>query len=312
MTNSNGAAMRSGSATLAYVAAMLMLATLGIFVHELGLDSISCAFFRCLFGALALALFCCWRGLFVRANVSARNMRLAIFSGALMVFNWVSFFEAIGRVGITVATVVFHVQPFFVIAIGALLWRERITAQQFAWIGVGFGGLVLACGAAPGAPLAQHGYAIGIACTLGGALAYAGVTVTTRSMRGMPPHLIALTHCLVGVVALAAFVTLPADGIGPARWGWMAGLGLIPTALAYVLIYGALPAMGLASIAVLTFVYPAAAVGVDFLVYGHRPGRFQIAGMGLIALAGLGINLGWRWRLAPAPPTSSPDERNTA
>lgn len=310
MSDSNGAAVRGGTATLAYVAAMLMLATLGIFVHELGLDAISCAFFRCLFGALALALFCWRRGLFARANVSARNARLAVFSGVLMVLNWVSFFEAIGRVGISVATVVFHVQPFFVIVIGALLFRERITAHQCAWIGVGFGGLLLACGAAQGALSARHGYAIGIACTLTGALAYAGVTVTTRSMRAMPPHLIALSHCLVGVVALAAFVTLPADGIALARWGWMAGLGLIPTALAYVLIYGALPGMSLASIAVLTFVYPAAAVGVDFLVYGHRPGLSQIAGMGLIALAGLGVNLGWCWRPAPAPPPL--DERNTA
>ncbi len=312
MTDSNAVAAPGGRATAAYVAAMLMLATLGVFVHELGLDSISCAFFRCLFGALALAPFCCWRGLFVRANFAARNVRLALFSGALMVLNWVSFFEAIGRVGISVATIVFHVQPFFVIAISALLLRERIAAHQLGWIGVGFAGLVLACGAAQGALLARHGYAIGIACTLTGALAYAGVTVTTRSMRGMPPHLIALTHCLVGVVALAAFVTLPAGGIGPARWGWIAGLGLVPTALAYVLIYGALPHMATAAIAVLTFVYPAAAVGVDFLVYGHRPGLLQLAGMGLIVLAGLAVNLGWRWRPAPARPLPPPDERNTA
>jgi drug/metabolite transporter (DMT)-like permease len=325
MTNSNGAAVQGGRAALAYVAAMLMLATLGIFVHELGLDSISCAFFRCLFGALALALFCWRRGLFVRANFGAKNVRLAIFSGALMVLNWVSFFEAIGRVGISTATIVFHVQPFFVIAISALLLRERIEAHQFAWICVGFGGLVLACGAGQGALPGQHGYAIGIACTLAGALAYAGVSVTTRTMRGMPPHLIALTHCLVGVVGLAAFVAIPADGIGLARWGWMAGLGLIPTALAYVLIYGALPAMATASIAVLTFVYPATAVGLDFLVYGHPPGAIRVAGMGLIVLAGLGVNLGWRWRRRAAPaergraqshpptaPTSSPDERNTA
>ena len=40
-------------------------------------------------------------------------------------------------------------------------------------------------------------------------------------------------------------------------------LGLVPTAMAYVMIYGATPRMETAAIAVLTFVYPAAAVLVD-------------------------------------------------
>lgn len=297
MVNANGGAIEGVRASLAYVGAMLMLATLGIFVHELGLDSITTAFFRCVFGALPLALFCWWRGLFIRANFSAKNVWLALFSGALMVLNWVTFLEAIGRIGISIATIVFHVQPFLVIGLAALLFRERIAAQQLAWISVGFGGLILAC-STPGALPAQRGDAIGIAFTLLGALAYAGVTLTTRSMRGMPPHLIALIHCFVGIVALGAFISGPVSSITPAQWGWMAGLGLIPTAFAYVLIYGALPKMATASVAVLAFVYPAAAVGVDFLVYGHRPGMLQAAGMGMIVVAGLGVSLGWRWRLA--------------
>jgi len=298
MTNANDGAGGRGRATLAYTGAMLMLATLGVFVHELGLDAITTAFFRCLFGALVLALVCWWQGLFVRANFTARLVGLALFSGALMVLNWVAFLEAIGRIGIAVATIVFHVQPFLLLGLAALLFRERIAAHQLAWIVVGFGGLVLACGLMPGG--VQGVDVAGVACTLLGALAYSGVTLTTRTMRGMPSPLIALIHCGVGVVALGTFITLPAAGITPAQWGWMAGLGLVPTAFAYVLIYGALPNMATASVAVLTFVYPAAAVAVDFLVYGHRPGLLQAAGMVMIIVAGMGVGLGWRWRSARA------------
>ncbi len=286
------------AATLAYLAAMVMLGTLGVFVHEVGLDTLTTVFFRCVFGALALFVFCLWKGLFVRTNFLRRNVALAVFSGVLMVLNWVTFFEGIARVGISVATIVFHVQPFLVLLIGASLFREKVTADKFAWVGVGFGGLLLACGLDLSGIAADRSYAIGIACTLTGALAYSGVTLTTKAMRSMTPHLTALIHCVVGIVALAAFITIPTAGISVRQWSWLAGLGLLPTALAYVLIYGALPKMKTTSIAVLTFIYPAAAVGFDYLVYGHLLGVVQLGGLTLIVLAGLGVNLNWRWRFA--------------
>jgi drug/metabolite transporter (DMT)-like permease len=304
MNGSNAGLTQGRAATLAYLAAMVMLGTLGVFIHEVGLDTLTTVFFRCVFGALALAVYCIWQGLFARANFVRRNVALAVFSGVLMVLNWVTFFEAIARVGISVATIVFHVQPFLVLLMGASLFREKISADKFAWVGVGFGGLLLACGLDLGGASANSSYAIGIACTLTGALAYSGVTLSTKSMRSMPPQLTALIHCLVGIAALAGFITIPAAGIGARQWGWLAGLGLLPTALAYVLIYGALPKMKTTSIAVLTFIYPAAAVGFDFLVYGHRLGMLQLAGLALIVLAGLGVNLNWRWRRAHLALTS--------
>ncbi|PXX37218.1 DMT family transporter [Undibacterium pigrum] len=285
-------------ATLAYIAAMLMLATLGIFIHEAGLDAITTVFFRCLFAAIALALYCAWKGMFVAANFSCKNLGLAVFGGVLMVVNWVTFFAAIQRIGISVTTIVFHVQPFIVLLLGAVLFREKIAANKLAWICLGFIGLVLACGLKTGGMQMSEQYLLGLLLTLTGACAYAGVTLTTRAMRNMPAHLIALIHCLAGLVLLAALITIPADGIRVQQWAWLVGLGLIPTALAYVLIYGALPKMPTPAIAVLTFIYPAMALGMDYLVYGQRISLLQMAGLVLIVLASLGVNLDWSWRPA--------------
>lgn len=289
-------------ATLAYIAAMLMLASLGIFIHEAGLDAITTVFFRCLFAAIALALYCAWKGMFVAANFSRKNLGLAVFGGVLMVVNWVTFFAAIQRIGISVTTIVFHVQPFIVLLLGAVLFREKIAANKLAWICLGFAGLVLACGLQIGgvqlSGQMSEQYLPGLLLTLTGACAYAGVTLTTRAMRNMPAHLIALIHCLVGLVLLAALITIPADGIRMQQWAWLIGLGLIPTALAYVLIYGALPKMPTPAIAVLTFIYPAMALGMDYLVYGQRISLLQMTGLVLIVLASLGVNLEWSWRSA--------------
>jgi drug/metabolite transporter (DMT)-like permease len=46
-------------------------------------------------------------------------------------------------------------------------------------------------------------------------------------------------------------------------------------------------------IAVLLFVYPLTAIVVDAVVYGRALSLPQLAGMGLIVVASLGVNLGW-------------------
>ena len=283
---------------ITYIAAMLMLSTLGIYVQEAGLDPITTVFFRCAIGALALALYCAWKGMFKRANMPPRAMKLAVFSGLLMVVNWVTFFEAIRRIGIAVATIVFHVQPFMVLLLGALILRERLAANKLAWVALGFGGLALACGVRFDQPM-DRDYLLGIASTLTGALAYAGVTLTTKSMRGTPPHLTALVHCLTGALMLGAFSSIPAGGLSAAQVGWLGALGLVPTAIAYVMIYGSTPRMETAAIAVLTFIYPGAAVCWDYVVYGHLISAWQVAGFALIVLASLGVNLNWSWRTSP-------------
>jgi len=290
--------MRPQHPVLTYTLAMLMLSTLGVYVQEAGLDPITTVFFRCAIGAAALGAYCAWKGLFTRANLPARNAQLAAFSGVLMVVNWVTFFEAIRRIGIAVATIVFHVQPFMVLLLGALILRERLAPNKLAWVAVGFAGLAFACGVQFDEPMDAN-YLLGIASTLTGALAYAGVTLTTKSMRGTPPHLTALVHCMTGALLLGAFCQVPPGGLSAAQWGWLTMLGLVPTAVAYVMIYGATPRMETAAIAVLAFVYPAAAVAVDYIVYGHLINSLQVAGFALIVLASLGVNLDWRFRTWP-------------
>jgi drug/metabolite transporter (DMT)-like permease len=230
-------------------------------------------------------------------NLSLKNLGLALGSGILMCLNWVLFFEAIARIGISMTTIVYHVQPFLVLIFGALLLKERVGASNVGWVTLGFAGLVLACGLRSGL-MPGFAYLAGIALTLGAAVAYAGVTLTTRAIRGMPPQLTALAHCLTGTVLTAGFFSMPDAGIDAAQWGWLAGLGLIPTALSYVMVYGATPRMSTAAIAVLTFLYPACALVVDYLVYGHALGALQLFGFALIACATLGVNL--QWQIFPA------------
>ncbi|TAM05144.1 MAG: DMT family transporter [Paraburkholderia sp.] len=277
----------------------LLMGTIGIFVEEARLGAMTLVFFRCLFGMLALAAYCQYKGWLSPRQFTRRTFALALVSGVLMVTQWVGFFDSIHRTSIAVATVVFHVQPFWVVLIGAALFKEKLGADRLGWIGIAFVGLVLASGVLAQDNLQGHPrYLIGVAEALGGSVLYASVTLIAKHLGDCRPHLLALVQCAVGTLCLPLiaplFAPLELAHISAAQWGWLVGMGVLHTGLSYVLIYGALPRLTTPVIAVLLFVYPLTAIAVDALVYGRALSVAQLAGMVLIVAASLGVNLGWR------------------
>ena len=277
----------------------LLMGTIGVFVEEARLGALTLVFFRCFFGMLALAAYCAYKGWLTPRQFTRRTFALALISGVLMVTQWVAFFDAIHRTSIAVSTVVFHVQPFWVVLMGAALFHERLGADRLGWIGMAFVGLVLASGVLAESHIADRtSYTIGIAESLGGSVLYASVTLIAKSLRDFRPHLLTLTQCAVGAVCLPLiapfFAPLQLAHISAVQWGWLVGMGVLHTGLSYVLIYGALPMLTTPVIAVLLFVYPLTAIAVDAIVYGRALSVPQLAGMVLIVVASLGVNLGWR------------------
>jgi drug/metabolite transporter (DMT)-like permease len=297
MQAASHASQRQGALMLA--SGGLLMGTIGVFVEEARLGALTLVFFRCFFGMLALAAYCQYKGWLSPRQFTRRTLTLAVVSGVLMVTQWVGFFDSIHRTSIAVATVVFHVQPFWVVLIGAALFHERLGTDRLGWIGIAFVGLVLASGVlAEGGLQGHQRYLIGVAEALGGSVLYASVTLIAKSLGDFRPHLLTLTQCAVGAVCLpliAPFIApLELAHISTAQWGWLVGMGVLHTGLSYVLIYGALPKLTTPVIAVLLFVYPLTAIVVDALVYGRALSVPQLAGMVLIVVASLGVNLGWR------------------
>jgi len=285
---------RSQQGALALASGGMLMGTMGIFVEEARLGALTLVFFRCLFGFISLAAYCGWKGYFARRHFTRRTVALAAVSGVLMVTQWVWFFDAIHRTSIAVATVVFHVQPFWVLLIGAALFNERLGIDRLGWIATAFVGLALASGVVTASSFQGHtSYLIGIGEALAGSVLYASVTLIAKSLGDLRPHLLTLAQCAVGVVCLPFIAPLGSEHIGPMQWFWLIGMGVLHTGLSYVLIYGALPKLTTPVIAVLLFVYPLTAIVVDAVVYGRALSLPQMGGMALIIVASLGVNLGW-------------------
>ncbi|MFF7186355.1 DMT family transporter [Streptomyces sp. NPDC008222] len=288
--------------------AMVLSGTLGVFVVESGASPFDVVFFRVLFGALALGTYVVARGWLRGHGFTPRTLGLAVLGGVFIVCNWVLLFEAYRNTSISVATVVYHTQPFYVVLLGALLFRERLTAAKAGWVAVAFVGLILVSGVTPRDFGNGGSYLLGVGQALLAALLYGLSTLVTKRITGVRPHLIALVQVLVGIPLLLPFAHFGAmlpQALGFARaggtpiegadWGWLVGLGVIHTGLMYVLMYAAYAKLPTAKIAVLAFVYPAVAMIMDWAVYGHHIGLVQALGVPLIVLASLRVTL------APTP-----------
>lgn len=274
--------------------AQAILSTLGVCVIESGVDSVSVVFYRCAIGAVLLALYCYWRGdLWDIRKLPSKTIALALLSGALMVSNWVLFFEGIQRTSITTATIVFHVQPFFVVVLGAMLFRERLRAITFVWISAAFAGLALATGISFNGDGMTHSVMIGLACTISAALVYALVTIIAKSLTAMKSHQLTLIQCTFGGLLLFFILPLGPGDVSTSQWGWLFVIGAVHTGGVYILLYGALPKLSTPIIAVLLFVYPASAVIVDAMVYQNTINVAQTLGLALIIVSSLGVTLGW-------------------
>ncbi len=282
----------TGGVTL-MVAGGLLLGTLGVFVEEAAQHPLTAVWFRCAFGGAALLLWGAAGGRLRELALRGRALAAALAAGVLMIANWALFFAAIERTSIAVATVVFHVQPLWVIALGAWWLRERVTRRQLGAALLALAGLALATGLVDGAAASTSAldgsYATGLLMCLGGSLSYAAGTLIARLAKGASSFALAWWQCAVGVVALAWWPSVhgwPAPG--PA-WAWLGGLGVIHTGLAYVLLYAGMARLSTARIALLQFVYPAAAVLVDWLAYGRALSMLQLLGVAVMAAALLGV-----------------------
>ncbi|WNJ82663.1 DMT family transporter [Pseudomonas canadensis] len=276
------------------IAAMLISGTIGWFVLVSGVSVIEVVFWRCVIGGLTLLLVCALLGYLRLDLLTWAKLGLAMLSGVAIVGNWLLLFESYSRASIAISTAVYNVQPFMLVMLTALFLGERITVQKLAWLSVAFLGM-LAIVTAHGDHKAGDDYLAGIALALGAAFLYAIAALIIKRLKEVPPHLMAFIQVTTGALLLAPMVpwnSLPAT---PNAWAALVTLGVVHTGLMYVLLYGAIQKLPTAITGALSFIYPIAAIFVDWIAFGHRLGWLQWLGVAAILLAAAGLQRGWWW-----------------
>jgi len=279
--------------TLEMVAAMLISGTIGWFVLLSGLPVLEVVFWRCVFGALTLLVVCAMLGFLRPGLLSRYTATLAMVSGVAIVGNWLLLFASYSRASIAIGTAVYNVQPFMLVILAALFLGEKLTLQKLAWLSISFLGMLAIVSAHGSAGQDGGDYLAGIALALGAAFLYAVAALIIKKLKGVPPHLIALIQVSVGVLMLAPladFTTLPQ---GQQTWAILLTLGVVHTGGMYVLLYGAIQKLPTALTGALSFIYPIAAIAVDWVAFDHQLGALQWLGVAAILLAAAGMQQGW-------------------
>ncbi len=266
------------------IAGGVLLGTVGVFVEEARQHPLVTVLFRCAFGALALLAWGLATGRVRELRVRGRSWPVVVATGLLMVLNWALFFAAIPLTSIGVATIVFHIQPVWIMLFGTLVLREAVAPRQVAAMLAALLGLVLATGLLGGDAAAWGpDHVSGLLMCLAGSLCYAAVTILAKTEKVVTPFALAWWQCAVGTVLLLWVPLVHGWPQAPSSWAWLAGLGVLHTGLAYAILFAGMARLTLGRIAVLQYVYPLTAIVLDWAVYGRALGAVQLAGVGLMA-----------------------------
>ncbi|MEJ8292204.1 DMT family transporter [Delftia tsuruhatensis] len=266
------------------IAGGVLLGTVGVFVEEARQHPLVTVLFRCAFGALALLAWGLATGRVRELRVRGRSWAVVVATGLLMVLNWALFFAAIPRTSVGVATIVFHIQPVWIMLFGTLVLREAVAPRQVAAVLAALLGLVLTTGLLGGDAAAWGpDHVSGLLMCLAGSLCYAAVTILAKTEKVVTPFALAWWQCAVGTVLLLWVPLVHGWPQAPSSWAWLAGLGVLHTGLAYAILFAGMARLTLGRIAVLQYVYPLTAIVLDWVVYGRALGAVQLAGVGLMA-----------------------------
>ena len=124
---------------------VLFLSTSAIFVKMAEAPSGIIAFYRLLFTLCFLvpALLFREKEREQLLHLSARQMMLAVISGALLAVHWVMWFESLRYTSVASSTVLVSLQPLFSILWGRLLLYETVSRQGMAGVFLAIAGSVI-------------------------------------------------------------------------------------------------------------------------------------------------------------------------
>lgn len=277
--------LAEGQAKAALVGVGAVWGTVGIFVRFIAVPAAMLALFRAFIGVavIGLALF----ALRMRPNWAAirANFALLAASGLAIGINWLLLFQAYLHTSVAVATLCNYLAPVYVVALSPLVLGESLSRRKAACVGAALAGMVLVSGVlTEGMPGGRD--ALGIGYGLASGVCYAFIIFLTKRMKGIGGVETTLVQLFFAGLLVAAFLGATGQWRGAEldlRSLAIIGLvGIVHTGLAYVLYFGALEALPAQTVAALSYLDPAVAILLSWLVFSEPLDALGVLGALLI------------------------------
>ncbi|MEP7290798.1 MAG: EamA family transporter [Chloroflexota bacterium] len=245
--------------------------------------------------AAPVLLLVCWR-VVGRAmfNVQRRDFAIMLLAGTLLAISHAAYFAAIQHTGVTIATLLtICIAPLIVSAISVLLKLETLTRRIGVALVCALVGSVLLVGLH--APEGTHyDLLLGAFFSLLAAVTYAGMIICGRFLAAdyHPLQVTAIGFAAGAVMLLVVNLVVGTVPVHTVQ-GWLlvVYLGLVPTALAYLLFQIGLRSVSATAASIVSMLEPLVAALLAWLLFGETLAATGIGGALLLTVSILLLSL---------------------
>jgi len=240
-------------------------------------------------GALMLPIVL-WMGL--SWAVTPRVLGFVFLRAVFLILSTFSFVSGIEVMPVADALAIAFVEPFVLLILGSLIFKDEVGPRRIAACAVGFGGALLVIQPS----LAAFGYVA--LWPLGTAFFFAFYMLVTRAMSAYMHPVTMQMHTSLAGVAICVPLMFAFDGTGwgeldpvmPAglNWLWLFGVGFW-AGVSHMCMTYALKFAPSATLAPLHYSEIVAAVALGYLIFGDFPNPLTWTGIAVIVSSGLYI-----------------------
>ena len=225
-------------------------------------------------------------------RMTARAFRLTLARALASITSTFTFVWALSVMPIADALAIAFVEPFILLLLGRLLFRDEVGPRRIAACAVGFCGSLMVIQPS----FATFGWVA--LMPLGTAVSFAAYMLITReASRVMTPEAMQFhTAWIASAICLPVLVLADGSGIvalDPVMpqgiaWAWLAGVGVAAT-ISHMMMTYALKFAPSATLAPLHYLEIVSAATLGYLVFGDFPDALTWAGIAVIVASGLYI-----------------------
>lgn len=232
--------------------------------------------------------------------VRTAHLRRNLVRGAVLIGSSICFVYALRDLPLADVTALNYSTPMMVVVLAVVVLGERLTPARVAFVLAGVIGMLLIV--RPGTDVFRGASLLALAS----AAFYATFQIMTRRMADEDPGVLLFYPALVGTVAMSVALLFSLEAIVAMSWMHVAMVvvgGMVGT-LGHLLFILAFQRGAASALTPFTYVHLVWATLIGWIAFGTFPDGYALAGMAIIAGAGLLITLHERRRAqaSPAPP----------
>ena len=262
--------------------AMAIFGSIGFFTVKTGIPAVELVFVRCICATLFLGF--CWliSGLHKVEVWQKREVVQTIVCGIFLVLNWVFLFKAFEVMSITITITLYNLAPIFVLIIGSLFLKEKMTLTSLLAIVTCFLGSLLIIGIQNINSLSDF-VSSGFGWAILSAICFAMTMLIGKEIKRLSAYAMTFMQTSIGILMLFPFMDFTVfSGLSQSNWFYIAGTGLIHTGFVYYLFFNSLRKLSTVVISALVFVDPVVAILLDTILLDFKPTILQSLGILLI------------------------------